>query len=110
MRSRTARGQRTLPTEYFTSPELFAEERGKIFRGRWLYAGHVSQVEKPGDFFLFELDHESVIVLRDRSEQGHGVLRAHHNFCRHRGTRLCMDAHGSVSAGIQCPYHAWTYN
>jgi Rieske 2Fe-2S family protein len=106
MKDRTSHGQRTLSTEFFTSPEIFREERERIFRDRWLYAGHVSQVEKPGDFFLFELDDESVIVLRDQQ----GQLRAHHNFCRHRGTRLCLEAHGSVSAGIQCPYHAWTYN
>jgi Rieske 2Fe-2S family protein len=102
---RSARGQHTLPGEYFTSPEIFAEERERIFRARWLYAGHVSQVRNPGDYFLFELDQESVIVLRD----GEGRVNAFHNFCRHRGTRLCMEESGSVGRGIQCPYHAWTY-
>jgi len=106
MSTRSARGQLTLPAEYFTSEEIFLEEREKIFRHRWLYAGHVSQLAKPGDFFLFELDHESVIVLRDAG----GAIRAFHNVCRHRGTRLCLDPCGSVAPGIQCPYHAWTYN
>ncbi|HZA38904.1 MAG TPA: aromatic ring-hydroxylating dioxygenase subunit alpha, partial [Candidatus Baltobacteraceae bacterium] len=30
------------------------------------------------------------------------------NVCRHRGTRLCEEKNGHLSA-IQCPYHAWTY-
>ena len=106
MRRRTSHGQQTLAGDYFTSEEIFREERRRIFRDRWLYAGHVSQVAEPGQYFLFELDHESVIVVRDAK----GALRAFHNFCRHRGTRLCLEGHGSVAAGIQCPYHAWTYN
>ena len=48
----------------------------------------------------------SLIVCRTRA----GELRAHHNVCRHRGTRLCEVAHGSVERFFQCPYHAWTYD
>ncbi len=103
--ARSAHGQHTLPGEYFASGAIFAEERERIFRRRWLYAGHVSQVRKPGDYFLFELDHESVIVVRDRD----GALRAHHNVCRHRGSRLCLETKGHLGGAIQCPYHAWTY-
>ena len=106
MITRSSHGQLTLPGDYFTSEEIFREEREKIFRQRWLYAGHVSQLAKSGDFFLFELDEESVIVLRDAA----GAIRAFHNSCRHRGTRLCLEPCGSVAPGIQCPYHAWTFN
>jgi Rieske 2Fe-2S family protein len=105
MSERSAFGQHTLAGEYFTSPEIFAEERERIFRRRWLYAGHASEIREPGDYLLFELDHESVLVVR-----GHdGVARAFHNFCRHRGTRLCLEPTGTVGKAIQCPYHAWTY-
>ncbi len=45
-------------------------------------------------------------MLRDRS----GVVRAHYNVCRHRGTRLCEQHQGQFSETIQCPYHAWTYS
>ncbi len=105
MKERSARGQQTLTSDYFTSEAIFREERERIFRRRWLYAGHASQLAKPGDYFLFELDRESVIVLADTK----GEPRAFHNVCRHRGTRLCEGPHGSVGHAIQCPYHAWTY-
>jgi len=105
MRTRTAYGQQTLPGELFTSGEVYARERERIFEARWLYAGHVSQLDAPGAYFLFEHERESVIVLRGRD----GAIAAHHNLCRHRGSRLCLDAAGRLGGAIQCPYHAWTY-
>ena len=105
MKPRTSHGQHTLPRDYFVSPEIFATERERIFYKSWLLVGHVSQLEAPGSYFLFELDAESVIVLRDSA----GDVRAFHNHCRHRGSKLCQEHSGKFGATIQCPYHAWTY-
>ncbi len=105
MKARTAFGQHTLPREYFVSDAIFRTERERIFYKSWLLAGHVSALDAAGAYFLFEIDHESVIVLRDA--EGH--VRAFHNHCRHRGSRLCREAAGTLGATIQCPYHAWTY-
>lgn len=105
MKPRTSFGQHTLPGRYFTSEEIFLAERERIFHRSWLLAGHVSQLPSPGSFFLFELDGESVVVLRD----GEGTVRAFHNLCRHRGSRLCLESSGELGHAIQCPYHAWTY-
>jgi glycine betaine catabolism A len=105
MKKRTAFGQHTLAREYFTSEEIFQTERERIFFRSWLLAGHVSQTEQPGNYFLFELDGESVIVVRDAT----GDIRAFHNHCRHRGSRLCQESAGALGSSIQCPYHAWTY-
>jgi Rieske 2Fe-2S family protein len=105
MKARTSFGQHTLPREYFVSDAIFASERERIFYKSWLLVGHVSELDEPGAYFLFELDHESVIVLR----AGAGDVRAFHNHCRHRGSRLCREASGTLGATIQCPYHAWTY-
>jgi glycine betaine catabolism A len=98
-------GARTLPGQYFKSPEIFAEEGERIFARRWLCVGREEQVARPGDFFTQRVGDDSVIILRDKA----GRLRAHHNVCRHRGTRLCSAASGRLSETIQCPYHAWTW-
>lgn len=103
--SRTSFGQRTLSREYFASQQLFDAERERIFSRSWLLAGHVSQLAQPGSFFLFERDAESVIVLRGADNQ----IRAFHNLCRHRGSRLCKTSSGNMGAAIVCPYHAWSY-
>jgi Rieske 2Fe-2S family protein len=105
MTARSAAGAHTLPREYYTSSSIFQQEVERIFLKRWLYAGRASQAPDPGSYFLFEVDTESVIVLRD----GEGRLRAFHNTCRHRGTRLCAEARGAFSKSVQCCYHAWTY-
>jgi phenylpropionate dioxygenase-like ring-hydroxylating dioxygenase large terminal subunit len=105
MKARSAFGQHTLSREYFVSPEIYEMERERIFSRSWMLAGHVSQLRKPGDFFVFDIDRESVLVVRG----GDGEIRAFHNHCRHRGTRLCSEHQGTLGGAIQCPYHAWTY-
>jgi Rieske 2Fe-2S family protein len=105
MKSRTSFGQHTLGREYFVSAEVFAAEHERIFLRSWLIAGHVSQLERAGSYFLFEIERESVIVLRDAE----GAIRAFHNHCRHRGRKLCREAQGTLGKAILCPYHAWSY-
>jgi Rieske 2Fe-2S family protein len=113
MKQRSARGQHTLGREYFVSAEVFAAERERIFSRSWLLAGHVSQVSTPGGCFVFELGDESVIVVRGQGQEadvaGQGEVRAFHNHCRHRGSRLCAADATLLGPAIQCPYHAWTY-
>ncbi len=105
MKARSSQGQRTLPGEYFHSAEIWRLETERIFGRGWLLAGHVSELPENGDCLLHEAAGDSAIVLRD----GAGKLRAHRNFCRHRGSRLCNESQGRLGAALQCPYHAWTY-
>jgi Rieske 2Fe-2S family protein len=99
-------GAMTLAARYFLSADVFAEEQQKIFSRHWLCAGREEALPGPGDWYLVSLGRYSVIVLRDAE----GSLRAFHNVCRHRGTRLCEGTRGRFSRTIQCPYHAWTYS
>ncbi|MGH9363234.1 MAG: aromatic ring-hydroxylating oxygenase subunit alpha [Thermoanaerobaculia bacterium] len=105
MKPRTAFGQHTLPREYFTSEEVFGLEQERIFGRHWLLAGHVSQLAGPGSYFVYGVGRESVLVVRD----GEGAIRAFHNHCRHRGTRLCTEEAGTLGGAIRCSYHSWTY-
>ena len=94
----------TLPQRYFVSQEFFARELEKIFATNWVLVGHQTQLPDPGDYFLAEVDGESLVVAKDQRS----TIRAFYNVCRHRGARLCEEQSGHASA-IQCPYHAWTY-
>src|SRR5215472_13564151 len=96
---------RTLPAKYYTSPEIFASERERIFGSSWLYVGRADEIPNSGDYFLYELFDESLIVVRGAD----GQVRALYNVCRHRGTRMCETGTGKFTGAIQCPYHAWTY-
>lgn len=82
----------TLPGEYFTSPDILAEELRGIFRRNWVCVDRADRLAQAGDYLLADVGEQSVIVLRD----GSGQLRALHNVCRHRGTRLCSEPHGRL--------------
>ncbi|HUE40974.1 MAG TPA: aromatic ring-hydroxylating dioxygenase subunit alpha [Chthoniobacterales bacterium] len=103
-------GAKSMPQRYFVSPEIFADEREKIFSREWLFVGHQSQIPRSGDFFLATITGESLIIIRDSNLE----IRGFFNVCRHRGTRLKEHRAGEASScghssTIQCPYHAWTY-
>lgn len=98
-------GAKTLPQRYFVSPEIFAEEQDKIFSAQWICIGHQSEIPNPGDYLVQEVAGESLVALRDKE----GAVRSFYNVCRHRGTRLCEEKSGHLTAAIRCSYHAWTY-
>jgi phenylpropionate dioxygenase-like ring-hydroxylating dioxygenase large terminal subunit len=44
-------GARTLPREYFTSPEILAEEMERIFLQRWICVGREDRISNPGEYW-----------------------------------------------------------
>jgi Rieske 2Fe-2S family protein len=96
---------RTLPARYYVARECFDREVDRLFARMWVCAGRAEQVGTPGDFFVRELLGEKIIITR-----GADSINAFYNVCRHRGTQLCTETHGTFPGSIQCPYHAWTYD
>ena len=90
--------------EIFVSEDIYEEEKERIFTRAWLYIGHESQIEKPGDYFVTKMGEESVILARDTEGKVHVFL----NSCAHRGMKVCRYDEGNTRA-FKCPYHAWTY-
>lgn len=93
-----------LPREFYRDEAIYEAEVRSIFLKSWLYVGHQSQLPKTGDYFLFEIAGESVIVTRNSA----GAINALMNVCRHRGSRICTDTTGHESRFV-CRYHGWTY-
>ena len=90
---------------FYTSDTVFEADRKLVFGQEWWLAGHSSQIPNAGDYLLFDILTDSIIIVRDAQ----GTIRAFANVCRHRGSRLCTDLQGNTRR-ITCPYHAWTYN
>ncbi len=91
---------------FYMSPEIYDLDIERMLMRHWLYVGHESQVPEPGDYFVFDIDRESVIVVRGRD----GVIRGLLNVCRHRGSRICYEPSGHAKGGLLiCPYHAWAF-
>ncbi len=92
-----------LEAQRYTDPGEFRREQERLFRRVWQHAGHVSQLERPGDYFAFELHGRSLFCVRGRDAD----VLAFYNVCMHRGHRLVEGA-GSKRT-LVCPYHAWSY-
>jgi phenylpropionate dioxygenase-like ring-hydroxylating dioxygenase large terminal subunit len=96
----------TLDQEFYQSPDIYRLEIDEVLLRRWHCAGHESAIKAAGDYFLFEIDSESVIVIRGEDQK----VRALMNVCRHRGSRVCSNQSGHARGGVlTCPYHAWVY-
>jgi glycine betaine catabolism A len=93
-----------LQREFQTDPGLYQLDLERIWRRGWLFAGHTCEVQRPGDYFVFDVDSDSIIVIRGDD----GRVNALHNTCRHRGMKVCPAGAGHV-ARLVCPYHQWSY-
>jgi Rieske 2Fe-2S family protein len=94
----------SLEAPFYTSQEVFDLDVRAIFAAHWLFAAAEAELPEPGDFVTVAVGSYSVIIVRDDDEE----LRAFHNVCRHRGSRLLDEPRGSVG-NLVCPYHHWTY-
>ena len=88
-----------------TSQAIFDLEQERIFNKCWLYLGHESEVEKPGDYRRRDVMGRPVFFARGND----GQVRAFLNTCPHRGAMICRQDEGATES-FQCFYHAWTFN
>ena len=106
--------EKSLPSEYYRSAEIFAKERERIFSREWVCAGRADELPPAGEVRVLEVFGESLLIVRTKE----GRLGAHYNVCRHRGARLCTAEEdggklaapkGGTAVSIRCPYHSWCY-
>jgi Rieske 2Fe-2S family protein len=93
-----------LAREFYCDPAIYQLDLETIWYREWLFAGHDCEVPGAGDYFTLQIGGYPLIVLRGND----GKVRAFHNTCRHRGSRICASAKGSA-VRLTCPYHQWTY-
>ncbi|WP_337184333.1 aromatic ring-hydroxylating dioxygenase subunit alpha [Shinella sp.] len=95
-----------LPGWCYHSPALLELERQHVFREHWQIACHLSDIPEPGNYLAMDVVGERALILRGQD----GAVRAFHNICRHRGSRLVADEKGSCRNALVCPFHGWVYN
>lgn len=99
-------GTGPIPTKPYYDPDWFEAERQAIFLRSWMMVGHVCELPEPGSFIRRELEFAKASILIARGKDGR--IRAFHNVCTHRGTRLVEDEGGKANAFL-CPYHFWNF-
>lgn len=95
----------SLDAPFYLSPEIFDLDMKEIFGKHWIQVAIDPDIPEPGDYVTVEVGKNSIVIVRDDDMS----VRAHHNVCRHRGSRLCSEHKGTVG-NLVCPYHQWTYN
>ncbi len=95
-----------LPAWSFINPEVLELEKDQLFRRHWQAVCHVSDVPEAGDYVAVDFIGERALVVRGED----GNVRAFHNLCRHRGSRVVADDKGHCKSAIICPFHGWAYN
>ncbi len=95
-----------LPAWTYNSDELTQLEIEQLFLRNWLFVGHVSDIPNSGDYQCFAMGNERAVVVRDQQ----GQVRAFHNLCRHRASRVVTDDKGHCGKSFICPFHGWSYN
>jgi phenylpropionate dioxygenase-like ring-hydroxylating dioxygenase large terminal subunit len=97
-------GSEEVPKSRFTSPEFAALEKQYVWMKTWQFACLEDELKEPGSHVVYDVADESLIIIRGKD----GEIRALHNACMHRGTRLADDA-GRVDSFV-CPFHGWEWD
>ena len=100
-----ARQQRhALGRELYTSDAVFQQDLQHIWYKSWIFIGHDFEIPSAGEYLTVQIGQYPIVVVRNKDNS----IRAFHNSCRHRGSRLCAEEKGKL-AKLVCPYHSWTY-
>ena len=94
----------SLPQRFYGDEAFHRLDLETLFYREWLFVGHDCELPRKGSYLTLQVGDYPILVLND----GAGRIRAFHNTCRHRGSRLCRAAKG-MSKKLVCPYHGWTY-
>lgn len=95
-----------LPGWSYHSDALLDLEKEHLFRTHWQIVGHVSDMPDAGNYLTLDVVGERALVVRGAD----GVVRAFHNMCRHRGSRVVAETQGTCRNALVCPFHGWVYN
>lgn len=99
-----AQGSADVPRSRYTSPAFAALENEFMWTRTWQFACLEADLVNTGDHVVYDVADQSVIVVRTQQ----GAIKAFHNSCLHRGTRLRTED-GRV-ASFRCPFHGWRWN
>ena len=66
---------------------------------------HISELNEVGSYKTIDIVNERGFVIKCEKNE----IRAFHNLCMHRGSRVIGDKKGYVKT-IVCPFHGWSYN
>lgn len=97
-------GSTDIDADRYLSHDFHRREVDKVWKKVWQMACREEDIPTPGDYIVYDIADISLIVVRADDSS----IRAYHNACLHRGTRLCDDT--GHAAQLRCPFHGFTWN
>lgn len=97
-------GTADIPKSRYTSPEFAALENEYLWTRTWQLGCLEAEIPESGDFVVYDVADQSLIIVRTPE----GTIKAYHNSCLHRGTKLKVE-HGRTSS-FRCPFHGWRWD
>ena len=94
-----------LPGVAFTDEDFFRLEQRTLFPRSWMSVAFAHDISGPGDALPITVTGLPVVLVRG----GDGEIRAFHNVCRHRGTKVVLEPMKGAST-LRCLYHSWSWD
>jgi len=98
-------GTEMVDPERYSSRSFMNLEWDRMWTKTWLIAGVETDIPEPGDYSVFTVGSEEIIVVR----QEDGSVRALYNVCPHRGNRIVLNERGSMGQ-FTCAFHSWKFD
>jgi len=90
----------------YNDPQIFEEEKEKVFKPSWIIACHESEVPNVHDYRLFTHPTGApLIIVRGEDRK----VRAFYNICPHRGNAILYDPSGNAKR-MTCIFHQWSFD
>lgn len=89
-------------TKWYVDEKYAELERTHIFNKLWLAAGFTSAIKSDGDYFMFRVYGQEVVVQRL-----HDKIVAYLNICPHRAGVVALEPSGNTRP--VCKYHGWAF-
>jgi len=97
-------GDQFVPKGRYIDREFEELELERLFPRTWLMVCRLEDLQGVGAYLEYTIGKRSILIVRESQDS----IRAYHNACRHRGTRLAT-GRGRVGS-IICPFHGWRWN
>ena len=94
---------RHLPGGVYSSADIYALEKERIFMTHWLSVGREEELPSIGDYMTMKVMGEPIVISRPAG----GEIAVFMNMCLHRGVEVAVGQGNAKD--FSCPYHAWLY-
>ena len=100
-------GSEPVSKQCMIDPGYAQVEARHLWRKVWQMACRERAIPEVGDYAVYDVLDQSVIVVRTRPDR----FSAFHNVCQHRGIKLVTEPGSLGEKGqFMCPFHGWCYD